>query len=317
MENRVKLIWATRNRMSAGQQTQLHAHTCLQAYYILSGTSSFIIDGSPVQVGPGDFFAIPVGAQHRILPHTQDGSESYEMKVILSDPFLQERLGTFHPPLKDSGAVRDTMDYIFKYWSCQDSQNLKDIEYMLTSLLLQLFLKDLHYEHPESKYIRTERYNPITRSILSYIDNNFTRKISVQDIGAALGYNRNYLSTVFRRNTGLSIIDYVNYVRIRRAIHYFAFYGQDVFTTFESTGFSSLSYFSSTFKSITGISPRDFRRAFTSFPKETAASFVKEPVLNFLPCTIEDGFRSMKSLGKTASDCLDGCAEPPDAGQPV
>ena len=313
MDNRIKLIWAIRSRMVAGQQMQLHAHTCLQVYYVLSGTGVFIINGKSIHVESGDFFAIPIGVQHRTLPYEKNGCESIELKVILNDPFLQENLRIFHSPFKDTGAIRNTMEYIVKYWSCQDPQNQKDIEYLLTGLLMQLFLKDLHYDYPESKYIITEHYNTITRSIFSFVDDNFAKKISIRDLSSALGYNKNYLSTIFHKDTGFSIIDYVNYLRIRRAIHYFAFYGQDVFTTFESTGFSSLSYFSITFKTIVGVSPRDFRLAFMRFRKEMAECFMKEPILNFLPCTIEEGFSSMKKLGRIVSDYRDKDPAPSEA----
>ena len=299
MNQRLTLLWAIRNKLTGGQQLQLHTHTCHQLYYIISGTPRFLIDGQLVSCKPGDFFAIPAGMPHQVLELDEAGMEAYELKVVLTDPFLTEHLKTFHQPIEDKGTIRQTLRYIARYWTCQEAQNLEDIQYLLTAMLLQLFVGDLHYHDPGSRYIKTDRYNTVTRQILSYVDNHFTGKFSVDKMGKDLGYHPNYLSTTFGKNTGFTITDYLNYVRIRRAIHYFVFYGQDVFTTFESTGFSSLSYFSRIFKAMVGVSPRDFRKTFASLP-----DISDEPILNFQPCTLEDGLRSMQNLGQYASDYL-------------
>lgn len=304
MDNRLTLIWAIRSKLTAGQQMQLHTHTCHQLYYIIAGTPRFLVDGQLLACKPGDFFAIPAGVPHQVLELDKAGMESFELKVVLTDPFLTEHLSAFHQPIEDKGAIYQTLRYVAQYWTCQDSQNLADIHCLLSSMLLQLFIGDLHYKDLGSRYIKTDRYNTVTRLILSYIDNNFTAKFSVDKMGKALGYHPNYLSTTFCKNTGFAITDYLNYVRIRRAIHYFAFYGQDVFTTYESTGFSSLSYFSRTFKAMVGVSPRDFRRVFSSLSDKPDPEFANEPILNFQPCTLEDGLRSIQNLGLYASNYL-------------
>lgn len=300
MSNRITLIWAHHGKMSAGQKIQPHTHTCHQAYYILSGNPCFIIDDQPVHIKSGSFFVIPAGVRHQTDTFDQDGLESYDFKIILNDPFLLEHLRTFLSPLENCHAMQQALHHIIKYWNYLDPQISDDIDYLLSSLLLQLFLPNIHYKDPGSRYIQTERYNATTRAILSYIDNNSAGKLSMEEMGRTLGYHKNYLSTTFSKNTGFSIIDYLNFVRIRRAIHCFAFYGQDVFTAYESTGFSSLSYFSRTFKSMVGVSPRDFRQAFLSVTPDTEKSFQNEPILNYQPCTIEDIFRSMQALGKLA-----------------
>ncbi len=304
MNERLTLIWAIRSKLAVGQQIQLHTHTCHQLYYIIAGTPNFLVDGQLVSFKPGNFFSIPAGIPHQVLELDRDGMESFELKVVLTDPFLIEHLRTYHRPLEDNGAIYQTLLYIVKYWTCQDPQNLDDIHCLLYTMLLQLFLGDLQYKDLGSRYIKTDGYNTVTRLILSYIDNNFTSKFSVEKMGKALGYHPNYLSTTFRKNTKFAITDYLNYIRIRRAIHYFAFYGQDVFTTYESTGFSSHSYFSRTFKAMVGISPRDFRQVFSSLSDKPKLEFANEPILNFEPCTMEDGLRSMQRLGKYTSDFL-------------
>jgi len=304
MNNRITLLWANHVKMSAGQKMQLHTHTCHQVYYILSGSPIFIIDEQPIHIKAESFFSIPAGVRHGAFPFNQDGFEAYEFKILLNDVFFQEHLCTFLSPLENCSFMQPALYHIIQYWHFQNPQIIDNTDCLLSPLLLQLFLKDVHYNNPGSRYIQTDCYNATTRSILAYIDNSSTGKFSMENMGNALGYHKNYLSTSFSKNTGFSIIDYLNFVRIRRAIHVLAFYGQDVFTAYESSGFSSLSYFSRTFKSMVGIPPRDFRRAFSSGSPEIEKSFQNEPILNYQPCTMEDMFRSMQALGKCALACL-------------
>jgi len=299
MENRIELIWANHAKLNFGQQMQAHSHACHQLYYILSGSPVFMIDGQPLHTRPGTFFVIPAGVPHQTLPLEEPGMESYELKVVLKDPFLQKHLKPFHPPIEDNGSILGTLSYVVENWNCQDPQNRRDIDYLLSSLLLRLFLDELHYEDHGSRHILSAEYNQVTRSILAYIEKNFTGKFSLQELGDSLNYNKNYLCSTFSKNTGSSIIDYLNFVRVRQAVIFFAFYGQDVFTTCESTGFSNPSYFSRTFKAMVGVSPRSFRRAFSGpLSPELKECFQREPILNYRLCTMEEAFQSLQTIGR-------------------
>ena len=50
-----------------------------------------------------------------------------------------------------------------------------------------------------------------------YIDFHFTKPLSTADISAALGYNRNYFCTLFKKNFGTTFIKYLNEYRVTRA----------------------------------------------------------------------------------------------------
>ena len=121
-----------------------------------------------------------------------------------------------------------------------------------------------------------------------------------------LNYNKNYLSTVFSRTTGVSVVDYLNLMRIRQTVIFFAYYNQDVFTACESIGFASPSHFSRVFKSLVGISPRNFKYAFSSVDRQSVSQyFTEEPILNYTVCSLEEAFASLKSIGRAAARIID------------
>lgn len=305
MGSRVELIWANQSMLDAGQRMQQHCHACHQLYYILEGTATFIIGGASYDVQPGSCFIIPAMVPHEMLCVKSDLMHSFELKLFIKDPFLLSRLQNTASIFRDDGVMKKLLTYVVENWNCRDSQNMVDIEYILSTVILSFFTDTLHYENKDSSHILTEHYSAVTKSILVYIENHFSHRFQLQTMAERLNYNKNYLCSVFHKNTGVSIVDYLNFVRIRRAVIFFAFYGQDVYTACESVGFSNLSHFSRTFKSLVGIPPRDFRKAFSMIsPDDAAKYFADEGVLNYRLCSITEAFASLLRSGETAKQIL-------------
>lgn len=51
-------------RFEQGAEGKLHSHPHVQSTFVRSGRFGFSIDGEKVEVGPGDSFVIPSGAEH-------------------------------------------------------------------------------------------------------------------------------------------------------------------------------------------------------------------------------------------------------------
>jgi len=305
MEARVELIWANEGKMDAGQRMQEHLHACHQMYYILEGEATFVIGGKALPVRAGSCFFVPAMTPHEMLPIREGLLHSYELKLFIKDPYLLSRLQDGYSTFSDDGTIGRLLTYVVENWNCRDGQNVTDMEYILTTVLLNFFVDKLHYAHNDSAHILTENYSAVTKSVLVYIEKYFPYHFSLQTMGKRLNYNKNYLCSVFRKDTGVSIVEYLNFIRIRRAIIFFAYYGQDVYTTCESVGFANLSHFSRTFKALVGVPPRDFRRAFSLLKQENAVQyFADERVLNYQICTMQEAMASLNRCGQIAMQIL-------------
>lgn len=60
-------LMVVRFTFAAGDRGALHSHPHVQSTYVQSGRYCFTVDGQPSEVGPGDAFIIPSGAEHGCL----------------------------------------------------------------------------------------------------------------------------------------------------------------------------------------------------------------------------------------------------------
>ncbi|ERL64819.1 AraC family transcriptional regulator [Schleiferilactobacillus shenzhenensis] len=98
-------------------------------------------------------------------------------------------------------------------------------------------------------------------AVIQLIQKNYRDDLTVTALAARLNLDRAYLSTVFKRYTGLSVKAYLNTFRISRSEEILFTTDWPVAEVAQASGFRSASYFSKAFKRATGVSPRAYRAA--------------------------------------------------------
>ncbi len=99
----------------------------------------------------------------------------------------------------------------------------------------------------------------IIRESLAYIQKNYGRPISLQEIAAKANMSPNYFSAYFRENVGCTFRDYLRNVRMRYSISYLANFDLPVYKISEMAGYNNYEHFERTFQREFGVSPRTFR----------------------------------------------------------
>ncbi len=108
-----------------------------------------------------------------------------------------------------------------------------------------------HNEHED------DEYGAVPKAI-HYIEQNYHNHIEVDMICNLVNYSRSYFSRCFKKETGISIPEYINNVRIKRAIYLLENTKLYINEISKSVGFSDPFYFSRIFKRITGKSPSEY-----------------------------------------------------------
>lgn len=118
------------------------------------------------------------------------------------------------------------------------------------------------YNQSLSKISEKETYSDITQCVETYIQKNYgDSELSITAISKSLFLNYSYLCYCFKRDKQMTINDYINQVRIQKAIELFKKKNDNVGYVAEQTGFTSASYFSKQFKKATGVPPTDYLKS--------------------------------------------------------
>ena len=105
-----------------------------------------------------------------------------------------------------------------------------------------------------------EGVSPLIKRAISYINLNLNSDSTVSDIAYNLCITPNYLSRLFRKENGISVIEYINQKRIKEAIQLMKKTDMQIQMIAEKVGINDLSYFSKLFKKQLGKSPTQYRR---------------------------------------------------------
>ncbi len=121
-----------------------------------------------------------------------------------------------------------------------------------------IYMLTYYIEHYPCQLPDVKGYAHIARS---FIEHNYQRHdLSVKQVADHVKIDRTYLYRLFKDETGLSIIDYINSRRISRAESLLINRELSVKDVSEAVGFSDQMYFSRVFKKFKGMSPTEFRK---------------------------------------------------------
>lgn len=124
----------------------------------------------------------------------------------------------------------------------------------LSALLTLLMSESWNPEESGSKKQRRDLL-----PVKMYLDENYTKKILLDDLAEKFYINKYYLVKQFKAQYGLSINAYLLEVRITRAKQMLRFTDKSVENIGLDCGLGALTYFSRTFKKVEGMSPSEFR----------------------------------------------------------
>ena len=92
-----------------------------------------------------------------------------------------------------------------------------------------------------------------------YIDANVDAELSVQSIADALGINRSYLSTQFKKESGINLNQFINQIKLEEAKRLLQVTDKSISDIAVLLHFSSQSHFQAVFKKIIGMTPKEYR----------------------------------------------------------
>lgn len=102
-------------------------------------------------------------------------------------------------------------------------------------------------------------YSLLIRKVLTRIDSDLTADLGLKKQAQLLNVNPSYLSTLFKKETGTTLTEYVNRKRIEHGIFLLNSTNMQIQTIAQYCGMPDVNYFAKTFKKIIGKTPKEYR----------------------------------------------------------
>ena len=97
------------------------------------------------------------------------------------------------------------------------------------------------------------------REAVSYIDNHYMERLQLNSMAKLAAMSPTYFSYMFKVLKGLTFVQYVNGLRIKRALNLLRLTDKSVYEIAFESGFNNISHFNRIFKRETGMSPNKYR----------------------------------------------------------
>lgn len=104
------------------------------------------------------------------------------------------------------------------------------------------------------------RHSELIDNVASYIDSHYSEDISLKSIASEFFLTPTYLTRKFSEKKQLTIVQYIENVRIQNAIRLLRTTDLSITDISSHVGYSDSSYFTRVFKKCTGMSPKDARQ---------------------------------------------------------
>lgn len=105
----------------------------------------------------------------------------------------------------------------------------------------------------------TRNYSTLVKNVIIYVERDLSADISLKTVAELNGVSSTYLSTVFKKETGKSFVEFISTRRVENAKHLLKTTRLQIQTIAQHCGFPDVQYFGKVFKKYTGVTPREYR----------------------------------------------------------
>ena len=110
-----------------------------------------------------------------------------------------------------------------------------------------------------------KNYSPLVQKVITLVDFDITSDLSLSRQAEMLNVNASYLSTLFKKETGITLTEYVSKKRIEQAAFLLTSTNLQIQTVAQNCGIYDVNYFTKLFKKHTGKTPKEYRESTINF----------------------------------------------------
>lgn len=243
-----------------------HFHDAYELYYLNQGTRKYFIHDKTYTIDSGSMVLIKPYELHKTLETGQSHSRlliNFKPDYLPFQGFDELIDSTYgkKPIIKLNHDMKIHIEQIFaKMMQEANDKNMGHQAY-IQSNFCRLLIDLGRYIAEQEQLSDQHDANDKIYGIIDYLKAHYKDKITLQDLSDQFYISRYYLSHSFKKATGLTIMTYVQNLRIIEAQKQLRETNNKITDIAQSVGFPNVSAFGKTFKSITEMSPNQYRKS--------------------------------------------------------
>ena len=257
-------------RDTAGQELDFHFHEFDKLVILLSGRVDYAVESAVYRLRPWDVLLVKHHTIHRAII---DRGELYDRVILYLDSQYLERLSRFaaltdcfsladragRHLLSTEGPAREQLCRLVEELEQAQGDDQFGAEAWREACLVRLLVLINRMARGGGSLAQSQPvYDAKIAQTLSYINENLTRNITVEELAERVFLSKYYFMRLFKAQTGASVHSYLRQKRLLRAARLIR-EGTPVNKAAADSGFRDYSVFYRAFRESFGVSPRELK----------------------------------------------------------
>jgi AraC family L-rhamnose operon transcriptional activator RhaR len=274
------------NRPVEQVEPHLHAHDFLEIAYVSSGKGIHILGNKKYDVSKGDLFVINYNVAHEFrsiassddkliiyncvfkpefLDYTLINCRDFKDIVyhfLFNSLFPQETSSVNDIKLigKDCTDIEQLYNKMFDEYTNRNSGYVEILRAYLIELLVTIFRKYKESDIKQEHYQIENRKKELIEEAMCYMKENYDKEIKLEELSMISFFSRNYFCKLFKDATGMTVVEYIQRIRIQNACRLLKETNDTVLNIAHQVGYEDCKFFTILFKRYTGYAPSAYRK---------------------------------------------------------
>lgn len=247
-----------------------HLHDDYEIFYLLEGERIYLINRKKYVVKANNLVFIDKNIIHKTK--VTDVPNTKRVVINFQDSFLTGNEDMLLNQLFDRGPhiIRipankvEFIQTLIKKLLSEYNSSADNTDAYIQTLLIQLLIESTRLLNTQENDFAAEVYDDYfvkheIAEIIRYINNHYNQDISLALLSNRFNLSEQYISRLFRKVTGVTLINYLNAVRINQAKRLLLETSLKVTDVSKRVGYSNNVHLWRVFKRFTGHSPNEYR----------------------------------------------------------
>lgn len=237
-----------------------HWHRSVEIFAVCRGSLRFYIDDKPWDLRADEFMIVNSNEIHSV--DSPFPNETIVLQIPLKmfeDYFTGEQFiwFTHEPGRRDARFMELVKDLYHTYVdrACGYDMKMKSLFYDIMYYLV----KEYRLTEVDQRFVRKNKNLGKLSMITSYMKDNYTGDLSLEEVARVFGYSPTYLSRMFQRYAGIGFKAYVQSIRLEYAVKILENGGYSVTEAAIRSGFSGSKALARAFQKKYGILPSEYK----------------------------------------------------------